>query len=258
MKKFKFLIAIFPLLVLLGCSVKEKRDGCPCRLFLDMTSLDMVDQSPFELHVLSDDGFEYKAVLDVENFKDTCVVDVPRTGLDVMVWSGGSSFMDENGLTIPFGRDCPPVYIYSARLEADGESIYDVVKLRKNYCLLSISIEQPDAVISLTVRGGVSGFDKLGKPSGGEFSVYSDVAHKSHPSISFCLPRQNEAPIYLDVTESDGRIRTFPLHDYIAEFGYDWSKPDLNDLNMILNFTPVGVTITIKSWEEELIIDVVI
>ena len=258
MKKFSFLTAILPIFLISGCSVKENRDGCPCRLFLDMTSVDVLDQSPFNLDIFSDDGFKFSAVLGSDNFQDTCVVDVPRNGLDVIVWSGGRSFMNERGLSIPLGQDCPPVYIYSVRLDANGEAIYDSVNLRKNYCLLSVSVEDPHKVRYMTVRGGVSGFDKLGKPCHGEFSVFSQPNNGIVSSSNFCLPRQDETPLYLDVTESDGRVVTFPLHDYIAEFGYDWSEPDLNDLNMQLNYTPVGVTITIKSWDEELIIDVVI
>ena len=257
MKKFSFLSAILPLLILVGCSVKEGRDGCPCRLFLDMTSVDKLEQSPFTIYILSDDGFEFSAVLDYENVQDTCIVDVPKTALYVVVWSGVHSYMDDGGLTIPLGQDCPPVYIYSAELDADGEAVYDVVSLKKNYCILNVSVEDPNEVESMVVRGGVAGFDVLGKPLYGEFSVLGQM-QGIVPSSCFNIPRQDGSPLYLDVTENNGKVRTFPLHDYISEFGYDWSDPDLEDLNMILNYTPVGVTITIRSWDEELTIDVVI
>ena len=101
-------VAIFLILVS-GCSVKEKRDDCPCRLFLDLSSVDKLDQTPVLLSVLSDGGFEYTTEVDAKEFYDTIVVNVPRTDLHVMVWSGGDDYMNDYGLIIPLGSGCPPV-----------------------------------------------------------------------------------------------------------------------------------------------------
>ena len=38
------LIVLVVLSGILGCSVKEERDVCPCRLFLDLTSVDMQNE----------------------------------------------------------------------------------------------------------------------------------------------------------------------------------------------------------------------
>lgn len=258
MNKFSFSIAILPLLFIIGCSIKEVRDGCPCRLLLDMTSVDMVDQSPVTLFVFSDEGFDFSTVIDNDDFKDTCVVDVPRTELKVTVWSGNKGYMDNDGLAIPFGQQCPPVYIHNAEIDADGEVVCDVVVMKKNYCLLNVSIDGIHEVNCMTIKGGIDGFDKSGNPHYGDFSVYAQNMMGALSSVSFYIPRQNGTPLYLDVTENDGKIRRFPLHDYISEFGYDWASKDLNDLNIVLNYTPVGVIVTIKDWDEELTIDVVI
>lgn len=241
-----------------GCSIKEERDACPCRLFLDLQSLDKLDQSPFLLAVLSDSGFEYTTIIDCSNFQDTCVIDVPRTDLDVVVWCGAGEQMHQQGLTIPLGSGCPPVYIYSKRITAYGEAVYDTVFLNKNYCILNVSIENQDYVRSMTIRGEVSGYDRIGNPRRGDFLINSQTDSGACGPYSFYLPRQGDSMLYLDVVESDGMVKTFPLHEYISAFGYDWEERDLNDLNMHLNYTAAGVVVSVKVWDEEFVIDVVI
>lgn len=243
---------------IIGCSVKEERDACPCRLFLDLTSVDILDSSPVLLYIMSDDGIEREMVLDNDNFQDTCMLTVPRKELDVVLWSGADGYLDRNGLAIPLGEDSPPVYIHSANLLAEGEAVYEVVTLQKNYCVLGVGFVEPDKVQGLALRGNVAGFDMLGRPADGEFCICTSVDSLSVLHNVFYVPRQVGNSLYLDVTESDGKVKTFPIHEYIAEFGYDWTEKDLNDLNMILEYTPVGVSITIRDWSQEIVIDVVI
>lgn len=252
------LAVILVLSVAPGCSIKEERGDCPCRLFLDMTYVDVVDQSPVVLHVMSEDGFEYKAELNAENFNDTCVIDVPRKNLDVVLWSGGGGNLDEDGLKIPLGHDCPPVYIHASVVEADYEAVYETVRLRKNYCILNVSFVNPEDVKALKIRGEVAGFDVSGSPSYGEFSVSSIPDSTSGLVGRFYVPRQNGAPLYLDVIETDGFVKSFPLHVYLSEFGYRWDENDLNDINILLEYTPLGVIIRLQGWGEEMVIRVVI
>ena len=254
----RVLAAALSLMVASGCSVKEERDACPCRLFLNLQSVDRIDQTPCSLRIISDDGFEYSSVIGGNDFQDPYIIDVPRTGLDVVVCSGAEGYMDEQGISIPLGNECPPVYIHSSRVDAAGETVCDTVCLRKNYCILSGSVDSPDGVDGMVIRGEVDGYDRVGNPRNGEFRIYSQTDVSNWASGKFCVPRQDGRPLFLDVLESDGIIKTFPLHEYISAFGYDWEERDLNDLNMHLNYTAAGVVISIKVWDEEFVIDVVI
>ena len=254
----RILTTVLFLMVASGCSVKEERDECPCRLFLDLRYLDKLDQTPFSLCVSSDDGFEYSTVIGSEDFQEICILDVPRKCLDVVAWSGGEEYMDEHGLTIPLGNGCPRVYIHSNRLVADGEAVCDTICLKKQYCILNVSLDESHDIDGMLIRGEVAGYDKVGNPCNGDFRVYSQIDSSGIPSASFYIPRQDETLLYLDVIESDGMVKTFPLHEYISAFGYDWKEQDLNDLNMHLNYTPAGVSVNIKVWDEEFVVDVVI
>lgn len=254
----RVLAAVLSLMAIPGCSIKEERDECPCRLFLDLQSVDRIDQTPCLLRIISDDGFEYSTVIGGRDFQDTYIIDVPRTGLDVVVWSGADGYMDEQGISIPLGNGCPPVYVHSSRVDAAGESVCDTICLRKNYCILNVSIDSPAGVDGMMVRGEVDGYDRTGNPHNGEFRIYFQSDASNFASGRFNIPRQDDRSLYLDVFESDGMVKTFPLHEYISAFGYDWEERDLNDLNMHLNYTTAGVVVSVKVWDEEFVIDVVI
>ena len=256
MKKFRVLALLLSLNVLSGCSVKEERDGCPCRLFLDMTSVDAEDQVPLVISVFSDEGFEYRAVFDSQTFMDTCIVEVPRSGLEIVVWSGGGKYLSEDGLSIPLGDECPPVYIYQGRVEAEGEAVYDAVRMNKKYSILSVNFLDEHHVKSLALKGDIAGFDKGGNPLNGDFYVQTE--YDPMASSVFYIPCDSGSSLYLEVTEEDGAVRTFPLHEYMSEYGYDWDEGRLNDLNLSLAYTPLGITLTIQGWDEEIVINVVI
>jgi hypothetical protein len=222
-----------------GCSIKEERDVCPCRLFLDLQSLDKLDQTPFLLGVMSDDGFEYTTVIDCDDFQDTYVLDVPRTDLDIVVWSGGGDCMHQQGLTIPLGSGCPPVYIYSRRLAAYGEAVYDTVFLNKNYCILNVSVENTDDIRGMMIRGEVAGYDRIGNPDHGDFRIDSRTDSSAAGSYSFYLPRQDDARLYLDYITILSRYIEVGVEDFFDKNYVERHNEMLND----------GVTH--YTWEEE-------
>lgn len=253
-----FLTTLVSGVVLAGCSVKEERGGCPCRLFLDMTAAQVPAMFPLSIYVSSGSSLEHEAVIDSGNVSDIYEVYVPRTDLDVVVWSGGSEWVTKDGLSVPLGYDCPPIFIHSSQVRAEGESVRDTVHMRKNHCVLNIRFMNAEVFASMTIRGGVAGFDWRGNPRPGEFKVYCKADTLSGSSTRVVLPRQTGDPLYLDVEGFDGKVKTFPLREYIAAAGYDWSEPDLKDLDLTLNYTLTSVSLVVSGWDEEFIFDVVI
>ena len=90
------------------------------------------------------------------------------------------------------------------------------------------------------------------------FSGFGRTKTKPIPHYGKMIICPNGYSLYLDVEEASGKVKTFPIHEYISEFGDDWKDRNLNDLNMLLEYTPVGVSITIRGWDQEIVIDVVI
>lgn len=252
------LAAVMIVSVIAGCSVKEERGGCPCRLYLDMTNVDMHVMSPLSLYVASVDGLVHEAVLDSGYSGDIYEAYVTRGELDITGWSGAADYVSPDGLSIPLGYDCPPVYIHSSSARAEGESVRDTVHMRKNHCILNIRFMNAEVFSTMVVRGSVAGFDCRGYPKPGEFRVYCSVDSLEESSTQVCLPRQIGDSLYLDVVDTDGKLKTFPLREYIAATGYDWSEPDLKDLNLTLNYTLTTLSLVVAGWDEEFVFDVVI
>lgn len=258
MKRLSFLMmaGIMWLSSICGCSVKEDREDCPCRLFLDMAGTDMTAMSPLALYVSSDDGPVCEAVL--ADPVETYVVEVPRTGLSVQVWSGGGNMVSQQGLTIPVGSDCPRIYMHSSSVVANGDYVRDTVVLRKNYCMLTMLFSEMESPYALVLSGEVAGYDQTGAPRPGKFQVPVPVDTAMSASTQVCLPRQNGGELLLEIADGSGNIKTFPLHKYIAAVGYDWAEPDLKDLKLTLDYTMTAVTLVIQGWDEEFVFDIVI
>lgn len=253
-----YLAVMWYLAAIEGCSIKENRTVCPCRLILDISSVKVEEMAPVSLSVLSDTGLVYYEILSTAASTLDRVIDVPRTELSVMSWSGYEGMLTDDGLTIPHGRDCPHVYVHSTKVAATGELVRDTVCLRKNHCVLNISFKDTDVPYGLIVRGNVSGYDPEGQPKAGEFYVPVTVDPTSFSSVDVCLPRQIGNDLYLDVSDGEGRYRTFHLSEYMTAAGYDWTEPDLKDLDLLLDYTLTSVTLVIQGWDEEFIFDVVI
>ncbi len=260
MKRLAFLLmagVIWPAFIC-GCSVKEERKDCPCRLFLDMTAVDMAVMSPLSLYVSSDGEQVCGTVLESDDSVSPYVVEVPRTELSVSVWSGGDDLVSHGGMTIPIGSDCPRVYLHSSSLVADGDYVCDTVLLRKNHCVLTMFFSETEEPYALMVRGNVAGYDASGKPVKGIFQVPVPVDTTMAVPAQVCLPRQTGDELNLDLTDRSGNLRTFPLHEYIRQMGYDWTEPDLKDLKLTLNYTLTAVSLIIQGWNEEFVFDIVI
>ncbi|MBO7366248.1 MAG: hypothetical protein J6U28_06080, partial [Bacteroidales bacterium] len=71
------------------------------------------------------------------------IVEVPRRDVSVNLYSP-PELSSYEGLAIPYGQDCPPVMMASRKYDASCEFIRDTVRLRKNYCRLSLRLVPSD------------------------------------------------------------------------------------------------------------------
>ena len=223
-----------------------------------MSTVDFYARSPVSLYVTADEEFIHDEVISSVNSSQIYELEVPRTELNVIAWSGCEDYVSEHGLAIPLGYDCPPVYIHATEISATGEVVCDTVVLRKNHCVLRINFMKQEELCALTLRGAVSGFDWKGNPKPGDFNIRHELDTLSTQPTQILLPRQIGDPLYLDVLDVSGKVKTFPLHEYISLAGYDWTDPDLKDLSLTLNYTLTAVSLVILGWDEEFIFDVVI
>lgn len=260
MKSYVLLSAICSLLAVVGCSVKENRSECPCRLNLDLSNVCMEPSDSLLLMIDSQTEYTYSSILGKDSLRGDYVVDVPRISLRLMAWCGGEGMVSRDGLIIPIGRSCPKIYNYVADIDADAESVHDTLVMRKNHCVVDIDFKYGSGDdLTLTVLGNVCGYDVVGTPLMGEFLATAISLEDDKDALrQIVLPRQRGGELTLKVDGTEGLIKSFPLSDYIAATGYDWTSPDLNDILLTIDVVHTTVSLSVSGWDEEFFFDVVI
>ena len=251
MRPLVLISAICCLLSCFSCSVKENRTACPCRLLLDFSGNDTVYVRSAELMVNASEGFHLADTLNCGDFNQEYMVSVPRGGLNVLAWYGGEGCVDGNeGLKIPYGEDCPEVYMDFFNMEAEGESVHKEVRMRKNHCIATIYVRTEEAFpYRLVVKGEVDGYDPDGTPSFGHFMCELELSESMNGRVT--LPRQRDESLCLEVCAEDSVLKVFTLGRYISATGYDWTAEHLEDLTLTLDYTHNVIGITIGEWDKE-------
>lgn len=252
------LIIAFTLAVsfLCGCTVKEDRETCPCRLILDFGNIDTSLCRSLNLLATMQGEIIFSDRIETMDLADEYIVEVPRGTLRINVWAGDGDRVDhEHGVVIPYGCECPPLYMHSFIADASGELCRESIRLRKNHCRLTVMVEGMDAVpYSLTFKGNVDGYRLDGQPSSGDFSC---VAYPERTGNSRALlPRQTDSSLLLEVDDGTSVVKTFAIGEHIAASGYDWTSEDLEDITITLDYHVTYIKVTIQEWDEEYVYDI--
>lgn len=237
---FFIIIVSFPSCLL----VKENRDNCPCRLEIQLSGTHGAVSRV--LVSAGEESWNFYAG------RDTVLsVYVPKGRVSVTAWSGAEEPLDGVFLGTS-GGGFPPLFLCHCALEARGEEIIAHARLRKQFCTLSVGMEGPPGwgrPIGTNVRGNVSGMDIFGGTHPGSFNC---VPGKSAGGWSMRIPRQDpDSPLLLDIVMADSVVRTFSLGSYLKEAGFDWSAPDLGDIDIRLNLSVTSLAVRAPTWESE-------
>lgn len=258
MRLFKLLLAmVFLGVSVCGC-IKEQRGRCPCCLWVDMAQVDTSVAPVARITVVGESGFVFDEQLDADRFEKGVLVMVPKGDCRVLVYSGEEGLAEPHkGLVIPYGSECPEVYMYAAEVDTDCEQSHKTVSLSKNYCRLSICVE--DAAhfpFTLSVKGEVAGYGADGMPVKGQF--FHNVETVGDDLWVMAVPRQRDNSMLLEVRDETEVLKTFALGEYISASGYDWHAADLQDITIGIDYTRTKLSIAVKGWDDVYEFDVVI
>ena len=233
----------FSLLVLLFSCVKEDRSSCPCVLVI---STEKIADSSAVFSVYLSSGEE--AVADTMSSGSVYSKAVSRGLVYATVASGdGGCYEPGKGIAIPFGRDCPPVYLWSKPVKALGETVSRSAVLSKSHCRVRMRLVPSGGGLTFTVRGGIAGFDLDGNPVEGPFEC---TAHRSDDgSLEFLLPRQKDNSLLMDVRSDATLLRTFALGEILSRAGYSWKDRDLKDISLEVNCSANVLISDFSVWE---------
>ena len=242
--------AVFAVLVHAGtaCTVLEDRSACPARLHLDLSDISNQSCDSLKLYIGSS-RFSMARTIGRDSYSSDYVVEIPdRGGVCLNVYDNRiASYVDGGTFTIPEGRQCPEAFMFSAFADTSEEENDAYVKLHKNYCGVSLLFTADNAgEYDLYVYGDVCGYSESGQPSEGRFLYRPGILDGS--SCFFRLPRQKDASLRMGISAGGENERFFALGNYIEESGYDWTKEDLDDVVIKINYAQTILTITINDW----------
>lgn len=244
--------------LLLSSCIKEDRSICPCHLYVDLTEVDSSAISSVKMAVSDVASCFLVSEVVKEDYASECVLKVPRRRLWFNVYSGDDGLgTQDSGLLIPYGRDCPPVYMYSSLIDADCEKVVKKVKMSKNHCKMTVCLENEKGFeYSMSVKGNVCGYSADGLPLAGEFNYR--LKSEEDGGFSVIVPRQQDSSLVLDVEDGDRVLKSFALGEYVNASGYDWKSENLRDIVVTIDYALTKVRVQVKGWDYVYDFDVVI
>ena len=247
--------------LLISCSVKEDREGCPCFLTLDFEEVETAGLvkkglDSLVLAVRAKDDFYVESGFSLRELVMEYELAVPKSQIDVVAACGpGLAELSKGGVAIPEGSECPALYLFSDSFPALTGEMRRIVRLHKEYCILTVSMKTSFNAVArpyrIRLEGNVAGCSMDGTPSEGLFNCFStpSVGGLCHLNV----PRQRDGSLRLEVYFLDSdEVRSFPVGEYILKSGYDWTAPDLEDVNVEMDFSRSSLTVSTSKWKKTL------
>lgn len=246
---------MFALCLAASCSVKTDRAVCPGLVCVRASGGDEDLMRVFA----SGESSYYEGRMSKSGEQASLSFEIPRGALDLSVISGlHFCTLDAAEVRIEEGSEMDEIYAFSDSIAVYSDIVEVNCTLHKQFALMYLSITESESAsypFYVKVRGNVCGMDLHDlSPVQGPFSkTVRPVIGEYH---RICLPRQSDDSLELefydrDMTKSDGAapVDRVPLGDYIRAAGYDWSREDLEDLYVNVDYSEAGISILIQPWK---------
>ena len=261
--------AVLPFLlsVALSCSVKEERAGCPCYLVLDVDGI--IAQGEYSealVTVESAGGMVSQEKIRLRDYADGgYVVKVPRRKAFASVVCGtrnGSWHTDT--LLVVENAEADPIRAFALARDCTGlDETTAEVRLHKQYCNVNFTVvgyepgrTYPYRLELLADCNALRLFD-LGPVDGS----YTAEVSESHSGIfSVRVPRQKQdAGLRLSFYGNDPEAAPLDTQELLFSLdlaammkarGYDWTKEDLDDIYITVDFASASFELSVLPWDE--------
>ena len=240
--------------ILISCSVKEERGGCPCRLEVDIS-----EASPSG-GIVSSRIETRESVMTINTDPATeslLTADVPKGYVNVTCIQGiRSNRNDGTDVIIPEGFEADSIMVSLNKILCSGENASCKAMFHKNWATLTIlEANEPGRAYpyDIHIRGNINGLRLLsGKPLEGSFHCEAS-RHTSEGTVLARIPRQKPdgkgLTLELVPFREDGIGKVYDLSDLISSSGYDWTTEDLNDIRLYIDHAGCLTGIRVIDWK---------
>ena len=240
-----------------SCSLKENRDGCPCHLIIGLDNA--VGNGNADIFIFQDGEEVLTDNVVPADYPEGYRCEVRRRPASATVIQGlEESVLNGGRLVIRDGNDADRLFLYNETLQCGSETVMAAADLHKNWTTLEISLaaeageDSPAGNVRIDISGGICGMDlRNGAPVRGDFQCIARLADSGFAVYAVNLPRQisSEDEILIAVSRNGKELFTCDISEAISRTGFDWSKPDLDDIRLRLDYISALFDVEIAEWE---------
>ena len=251
------LLMTFILPAFTACSVKENRAACPCyasilvddfilagfsEALLSVSADRLVCRDDIRLREYEDGGYE--ATLGRNTNRVSLV-----SGLQKMTIKGDS-------LVVAYGMEADPIWLYSEKFFCREDSYIVRARPHKQYCRLEIVLKglsaEDRSSCSFRVKAACCGLDIYSRTAlEGEYAASAERGLDGNFSVR--VPRQNGGGLLVEAY--NGIPGEEPLlidaGKMLRSAGYDWSREDLRDVSITVDYAKAEVSLRILDWNPD-------
>ena len=240
-----------------SCSLKEDRDGCPCHLIIGLDNA--VGNGNADIFIFQDGEEVLADNVAPADYPEGYRCEVRRRPASATVIQGlEESVLNGGRLVIRDGNDADRLFLYNETLQCGSETVMAAADLHKNWTTLEISLaaeageDSPVGNVRIDISGGICGMDlRNGAPVRGDFQCIARLADSGFAVYAVNLPRQisSEDEILIAVSRNGKELFSCDISEAISRTGFDWSKPDLDDIRLRLDYISALFDVEIAEWE---------
>ncbi len=241
-----------------SCSVKESRSACPC--YTSVAVDDFILAGFAEATVsFSADRLLRRETISLQEYEDVgYMIALDRRSNRAAVIAGlDKCIVRGDSLITPYGLEADPIWLFSEKFYCEGDELVINARPHKQYCRLEIVVtglspgDRYDC--SFRVKAESCGLDLYGRQAlEGEYCAW---AQRSSTGDFFVrIPRQAENRLSLELLRTDAPdapLFTIELDRKLEAAGYDWTREDLRDISLEVDYSGTEVKLKIIDWDSD-------
>ncbi len=240
-----------------SCSMKEDRALCPCHLAVDLEEAS--DDAGVKLFLFAGTELISSAEVGPEDIRKPYEEDVPRQEICIAGLQGlASNVIEGRNVIIRTGSQADRIHLHSDYADCTGDRAFVRAGFHKNWASLEIcavNYGSDAGRMEFIVTGDVCGYSLTDRmPVHGDFRCAAELTDPEFQKYSVNLPRQEsyggELHLVIRNVEEGRTVLTCGLSGLLNDSGYDWEKPDLDDILLTFDKAGLDISVTVKDWKE--------
>lgn len=246
---------LVPLFLCTSC-VKEERGDCPCYLTLDFDEVireGLYEEAVATLGPCSDKMLEQRRI-SLEDYEGTGYeIKVPRDLIQASVVCGFKNVNFSGAeASVPINEQADPIMAFGLERVFDNERETVNVVLHKQFCRIHFTISgletRTEFPYELCIKALCNGL-KLHDLSPVEGAFCAMALEDESKNLSVLVPRQKRNVMSMEfIDKIDGHVQTVNIGEKLEQMGYDWTKADLDDVSINVDFVQMSVQVAIVPW----------